>query len=264
MGNLLKNKYIEFLAADRSLFDDDNPDGERKYILDNAQRYIHQMAIVEEWKQKMGNGPSGLQILDLGCYPGHLAILLRHYIGATVTGAGITVNDLFLRRMNDFKIVFTPIDFEQDTLPFENCSFDVVLFTEVIEHMLNPFPVGREITRVLRPGGLLLLSTPNLASLRNRIALARGKTTNPEYFMLADRVGPVKTGANVYPAHVRLWTPTELRSFFDRLCITVVNEAYQNWRTTDRLTVKEMILQALMLMLPAHMRDMVTMAGVKK
>lgn len=41
-----------------------------------------------------------------------------------------------------------------------SCAFDVVVCTEVLEHTLNPFAAVAEIFRVLRPGGLLVASTP--------------------------------------------------------------------------------------------------------
>jgi len=50
-----------------------------------------------------------------------------------------------------------------DPLPFEDEAFDLVWCTEVIEHVVNPAFTLSEINRVLKPGGKLLLSTPNSA-----------------------------------------------------------------------------------------------------
>lgn len=47
-------------------------------------------------------------------------------------------------------------------LPFASASFDLVVSFQVIEHLLDPTEYLREITRVLRPAGTLLLTTPNL------------------------------------------------------------------------------------------------------
>ena len=57
-------------------------------------------------------------------------------------------------------------------LPFRDGTFDAVVATEVIEHVRYPYRLLREIRRVLRPGGHVLLSTPNVAIPANRIALA--------------------------------------------------------------------------------------------
>lgn len=58
-------------------------------------------------------------------------------------------------------------DFETDTFPYQDASFDVVLFMEVLEHLReDPMHALSEINRILKQDGLLLLSTPNIASWR--------------------------------------------------------------------------------------------------
>lgn len=52
-----------------------------------------------------------------------------------------------------------------------NSSFDVIVAAEVIEHLENPRALAREWFRLLRPGGTLVLSTPNNESLRSILAL---------------------------------------------------------------------------------------------
>jgi SAM-dependent methyltransferase len=54
-------------------------------------------------------------------------------------------------------------------LPFEDGRFDVVVSTEGIEHLENAFSFLRELRRVLRPGGRLVLTTPNTVMLRSRV-----------------------------------------------------------------------------------------------
>ena len=62
-----------------------------------------------------------------------------------------------------------------DPLPFPDQSFDAVLLPEVLEHIqYSPVPLFREIARVLRPGGQVLISTPNPAGLGKLFRLARG------------------------------------------------------------------------------------------
>jgi ubiquinone/menaquinone biosynthesis C-methylase UbiE len=64
------------------------------------------------------------------------------------------------------------IEFKQGDLnqglPFEDTSFDYVVMLEVIEHLQNPYFVLREISRVLKKEGILLLSTPNILNLKSR------------------------------------------------------------------------------------------------
>jgi SAM-dependent methyltransferase len=68
----------------------------------------------------------------------------------------------------------TCCDLSTQTLPYEDEYFELVILAEVIEHLTNPDHALREIHRVLKPGGVLLLTTPNLASWVNRLLLLAG------------------------------------------------------------------------------------------
>ncbi|HEV2197542.1 MAG TPA: class I SAM-dependent methyltransferase [Candidatus Acidoferrum sp.] len=54
-------------------------------------------------------------------------------------------------------------------LPWVSDSFDAVISTEGIEHLENHFSFLREIHRILKPGGVLVLTTPNITALRSRV-----------------------------------------------------------------------------------------------
>ena len=57
---------------------------------------------------------------------------------------------------------------ETELYPYEDATFDVVLFCEILEHLIvDPIKAIAEINRVLKQGGYLILTTPNAARLDN-------------------------------------------------------------------------------------------------
>jgi 2-polyprenyl-3-methyl-5-hydroxy-6-metoxy-1,4-benzoquinol methylase len=137
---------------------------------------------------------AGGELLDFGAGTGHLTSRLFH-AGRfrRLTGA-----DLYARPADlDAQIGWIQGDLN-DQLPSPKEGFDTIVAAEVIEHLENPRAVSRELVRLLRPGGLLVLSTPNNESVRSLIALlVRG------HF--------VSFGDTSYPAHISALTRVDLR-----------------------------------------------------
>lgn len=100
---------------------------------------------------------SGDYVLDVGCGIGqHLAVL-----GSRLTRVGVEISLEALRRARGLS---DGVYFAQASaygLPFSSSSFDTVLSIDVIEHVEHPVDLLREISRVLRPHGRLILQTPN-------------------------------------------------------------------------------------------------------
>ena len=61
------------------------------------------------------------------------------------------------------------VDLNRENLPYPNAHFDLVTCIETIEHLENFRAVIREIFRVLKPGGLAVISTPNILNVRSRL-----------------------------------------------------------------------------------------------
>ncbi len=61
------------------------------------------------------------------------------------------------------------VDLNHGKLPYEDNFFDAVLFTEVIEHLENHRSILKEIYRVVKPDGVLVMSTPNILNLKSRV-----------------------------------------------------------------------------------------------
>lgn len=147
-------------------------------------------------------------LLDVGAQIGSLAIY------AAALGIRSAAVDLpyfhakFARASRTFGVDYRPCDVLQDALPVAGESFDYVTYLDVIEHHhRSPKRVLDEIHRVLKPGGCVIITTPNQASIYNRLRLLRGGSVSDpfEYFFReAAEMDP-------YPGHHREYVRAELR-----------------------------------------------------
>jgi SAM-dependent methyltransferase len=79
-------------------------------------------------------------------------------------------------------------DIERDSLPMASGSTDVVIFTDVIEHLHHsPKPALEEMMRILRPGGVVLASTPNAVRLTVRLKVLVGVSNWPKIWDYFDQ-----------------------------------------------------------------------------
>jgi SAM-dependent methyltransferase len=77
---------------------------------------------------------------------------------------------------------FAHFNIENDTFPWPDNTFDVIIFAEIIEHLTNnPCKVLREIRRTLKPEGTLILTTPNVARLENVAKIIAGANIYDPY-----------------------------------------------------------------------------------
>jgi SAM-dependent methyltransferase len=105
----------------------------------------------------------GTRILDLGCGTGELARYLAA-AGLRVTGADIS-GEMLSRAVTADKhsaVDWVQLDPGWIALPFEPRTFDAVVASSVLEYVDEPGSVLRECARVLRPGGALLLTVPDM------------------------------------------------------------------------------------------------------
>jgi SAM-dependent methyltransferase len=136
--------------------------------------------------------PGGGLLLDVGCGIGSLwryvADRFDRYEGADVV------------RYEGFPegIRFHRIDLDSGRIPLSDGYADVVMAVETIEHLENPRAFARELTRLTKPGGWIVVTTPNQLSLLSKMTL-----------LLMNEFNAFRVGS--YPAHLTALLEVDLR-----------------------------------------------------
>jgi len=115
---------------------------------------------------------SGGHVLDAGCATGNLS---RRIAERGNTVEGLEIDPKAARQAERWCERVVVADVESDALPYEDASFDVVLAGDLVEHLRDPVPFLERIRPAIRPGGRLVLSTPNVANWSVRLSLLFGR-----------------------------------------------------------------------------------------
>ena len=151
------------------------------------------------------------RLLDIGSGAGVGAAL----IAKTVSVDHVVCIDLSIPALVEVrKRGFSPLvaSAEGHKLPFPDKTFDIVMIDEVIEHLVDTDSIMDEIHRVLKDQGQLLISTPNLASWFNRIALLFG--IQPAFSEVSFKKVYGRPGSGIV-GHLRLFTKRALTAFVE-------------------------------------------------
>jgi SAM-dependent methyltransferase len=123
-----------------------------------------------------------LRCLDIGCSQLTLLRSVAH-IFETCYGIDITPYS----NWDDHPDIQTSVvNLDEQDLPFGDNYFDAVTMLMVLEHVFNPFHALREMRRICRLDGRMIIGVPNLGGIRFRLELLRGKlpiTSSPRSFL---------------------------------------------------------------------------------
>jgi 2-polyprenyl-3-methyl-5-hydroxy-6-metoxy-1,4-benzoquinol methylase len=140
---------------------------------------------------------SSAKILDVGCYPPHIFNSLAK-LGYDTYG----ISSLHEKVKNP-KI--SVLNVETQKFPYPKNFFDLVIFSEILEHLsANPQPVFDQIYNVLKPGGFLIITTPNAVRLHNLVKIIFGKNIYFPIYQLKQ---------SLYHRHHREYVQNEVKVF---------------------------------------------------
>ena len=175
----------------KALFGSVELEGAPKQELENYwrqdwKRFVYTYGII--------SGLSGT-CLELGANPYFTTILLKYFTNLKLTCGNyfgpqfasrstqnVSAIDPATGKRETHVVEFHHFNIEEAEFPFPSTSFDAVLFCEVLEHLQSdPVKVVREIKRILKPSGHLILTTPNVSRLENVCRMVAGENIYDPY-----------------------------------------------------------------------------------
>lgn len=154
--------------------------------------------------------------LDIGSGHGDLIELMRSQFEISSSACDYTDS---LMKLADVKV--TVANLNNEGLPYADQSFDLVTCTEVIEHLEHYRYTLREMYRILKPGGVLVLTTPNILNLKSRIRFL--------LFGFYNLFGPLhfqesnlhSTGGHINPVSVFFLTHSLVDAGFNEIDVSI-------------------------------------------
>lgn len=150
------------------------------------------------------------RVLEIGAHPYFMTLLLKRYFPdyelsllneperLQQDGGRFTVRSQ--RYGLEYTFTYDTANVDLEPLPYPDRTFDAVIYCETIEHMTyDPMRSVYECHRVLKPGGHLILSTPNVLRAENFWKMLRGRGFNPPF-----------SGYGPYARHNREFAPNEV------------------------------------------------------
>ncbi len=230
----------------------------RRLVLDKA--FLEEADYYRQRKERYRNTlerlapylAPGRRLLDIG--GGQFALLTRELFGNDAEVADL--DSRYREALDSEGVPFHHLDLLRDEFRFDE-AFDVVVLAEVIGHVpVPPHVVFEKLAGALKPGGRLLLTTPNLFRLRNVLRMMIGKPIFT-HFRLPEKDSP--------PGHFIEYDKAQLEWQLERagLLVEVCENAQLDLGGASRGAVLGRTLAAPLLALRPTLRDYVLAVGRK-
>jgi ubiquinone/menaquinone biosynthesis C-methylase UbiE len=225
-------KCLSYASNDRKDFSEEVKMNRNLNIIinNNAKRIfeIISMLRIEDSNQFM-KSRSKSALLEVGIGYGDLILSIKEYFpeietyGIEHPSRKFLKFDKYLEMLKSSRIWLLPCDVTKDNLPFQDSMFDTLLFCEVVEHIspADIFRVFSELSRVAKVGGAIVVASPNLSSLFNRLLLLKGG--NP-----FDLPVPLDYAGDTF-GHIRLYTAQEIIEIANLVGLKMKKLRYNNF-----------------------------------
>jgi SAM-dependent methyltransferase len=151
--------------------------------------------------------PLGGTLVDVGCGTGRLWAAVQSYFQKYV-GCDVVQYDAYPEGLD-----FVKVDLDTGRVPLPEGIADVAAAIETIEHLENPRALARELVRLAKPGGLVVITTPNNLSFLSKLTL-----------VLKNQFNAFQDGS--YPAHITALVEADLRRIAAECDLTDIRVAY--------------------------------------
>ena len=172
----------------------------------------------------------GMAVLDVGCSTGYIGEKLKekrcYVVGIEIDEAMAEV----AKRIYD-KVIIGNVD-EIRGLPFPDRHFDVIIFSDVLEHLKRPDVILTRFKRYLNPDGFVIASIPNVARLEFRIKMLFGKFDYEESGILSK-------------GHLKFFTFKTVKELFETAGYKIIKVDYTGLGSKFKVLPKLLAFQFL-------------------
>ena len=237
--------------------------GEKKYI---DWLYSQYEDILLDFNELFSNNGTPFRVLEISSFLGVVDIALAK-MGFDVSTYDIPEfqNNANLKKIYSEYNVHPSLGYIKDIwkngLPYADDYFDAVIFSEVIEHLnMNPLPVLQEINRILKPDGILYITTPNQVNLFNRITFILGGSIRNS---ISTSVTQIEQSQNaICGIHWREYTLKELVEILEITGFSIKKYSFSNNTRKNTSLIIELI-DFFNLFFP-RFKNSITIIGKKK
>lgn len=155
-----QKKYLNLLEKDRL------------YLAHHKVRYLHTVKLLSQYLKT-----DNFEVLDVGT--SNLTFIIKDlFPGINLSTVDLTnkyKKECLKNQINFYKVNIN------NCVPKLNISFDIIIFSEVLEHLTRDhFQILNDLKNLLKKEGILYIQTPNILSLNNRINFLRGNDIRPK------------------------------------------------------------------------------------